>query len=103
MQLGGPVWHASVSPHYPGARASQLFDIAQLALHGVGDAALGEWRESGDIAVHLRRRLTAAEMRYAGIREVCDIRGTEEFSLRIRNVRPYLPDAMLTLPEEAFP
>jgi hypothetical protein len=92
-----------VSPHYPGARASVLFDLAFLALVGVGDATLGEWRETGEIAVHVRRRLTPAEQRYAGIREVVDVRGTEEFSRRILRMRPYVPEAMVMLPEEAFP
>lgn len=78
-----------------------LLDLAYLALQGVGDATLGEWRETGT-AVHVRRRLKPSEMRYAGIREVVDVRGTDEFTRRIRNIRPYLPAPLLFLPDEAL-
>jgi hypothetical protein len=80
-----------------------LFDVAFLTLLGVGDAALGEWQEVGDVAVHVRRRLTAAEMRYAGIATVVDVRGTEEFTTRIQRMRPFLPPAMRGIPDAAFP
>lgn len=80
-----------------------LFDVAYRALLGVGDAALGEWQEVGALAVHLKRRLTASEMHYAGIAAVVDVRGTEEFTRRVRAIRPYVPAAMQALPGAAFP
>lgn len=79
------------------------FEIADQELRGAGDAKLGEWHEVGDRAVHLRRRLTEKEMHYAGIREVCDVRGTEEFTRRIQRIRPFLPRPMLTIPDERLP
>ena len=45
-------------------------------LEGVGDSALGEWEESGDVAYHVRRRLTLEEQSTIG--EACDIRGMDE-------------------------
>lgn len=51
--------------------------MALAALEGVGDAALGEWREKG-MAFHIRRRLTADELKLAGNLTVRDIRGTTE-------------------------
>jgi len=72
-------------------------------LKGVGDPALGEWEQIGEIAVHLRRRLTAKEMAYAGITEVRDIRGTTEQAERIDRLRPFLPDGVRQLVATAFP
>jgi len=46
----------------------------------VGDAALGEWREMGDQAFHVRRRLASAEECQTG--PVADIRRTPEARLR---------------------
>lgn len=102
MNFGGPVWHASISAPGRVMIPARLFTVADHVLRGVGDATLGEWREIGDIAVHLRRRVTAAEMRAAGIDAVCDIRGTEECTRRIRRLRPHLPPAMRDLPDAAF-
>ena len=82
---------------------SQLFDMAFLALLGVGDAALGEWQEVGGVAVHLQRRLKASEMRYAGIAAAVDVRGTEEFTRRIQQMRPFLPPLMRQIPDAALP
>jgi hypothetical protein len=69
--------------------------MAELALEGVGDARLGEWREVGAKAVHLRRRLSAEEQ---GDMQVRDIRGTDEEAARLGtllreapHLRPYLP------------
>jgi hypothetical protein len=58
-------------------------------LSGVGDAKFGEWRETGDLAVHLRRRVTAEEWgeRPWGM----DYRGTEEGERRLAGVRAWLP------------
>jgi hypothetical protein len=76
-----------------------LFDAAYLALLGVGDATLGEWKEIGDLAVHLRRRLKPSEMRYARIDAVVDVRGTEEYTRRIQQLRPFLPPQLAGLAE----
>jgi len=84
-------------------RARRLFDIAADQLSGVGDAALGEWREVGDIAVHLRRRLTDDEAAYAQIATVVDVRGTEEFTRRIQRMRPFLPPQLQAMPDEVMP
>lgn len=80
-----------------------LFEIADQELRGVGDATLGEWHEVGDIAVHLRRRLTDKEMQFAGIDTVVDVRGTDECTKRIRRMRPFLPPQLATIPDEALP
>jgi len=42
--------------------------------------ALGEWEHMGDIAYHVRRRLTSDEQRKVG--DVIDIRGTRDASDR---------------------
>lgn len=78
------------------------FEIAEHELRGVGDPALGEWRETGT-AVHLRRRLTPREMAAGGIREVVDVRGSDEYRRRIQAMRPFLPPQMRGMPESAFP
>jgi len=78
--------------------ASQLLDVAYEALCGVGDAALGEWREVGDVAVHLRRCLSDRERRDAGDLQVEDIRGTDEQARRVERVRSFLPAAVRNRP-----
>lgn len=45
--------------------AALLKGKARTALDGVGDASLGEWIETGRTAVHLRRRLSDAEVEAA--------------------------------------
>jgi hypothetical protein len=77
-----------------------LWEIAEHELRGVGDAALGEWREVGDVAVHLRRRLTDHEMRVGAIADVCDVRHTDEHVRRIERVRPFLPLSMQGIPAD---
>ncbi len=84
-------------------RERRLFEMASEQLQGVGDATLGEWREVGTIAVHLRRRLTPLEMADAGIEAVCDVRGTDEHARRIQEIKPYLPAQMRSLPDAAYP
>jgi hypothetical protein len=74
--------------------------LAEQQLHGVGDATLGEWREHGGIAVHLRRRLTVAEMKQGNIEGVRDVRGTPEHAIRISRLRPHMPAALQHLPLE---
>jgi hypothetical protein len=53
-----------------------LWSFAERALDGVGDPALGEWREVGERAVHLRRRLSDKEARQVG--PVVDVRGKDD-------------------------
>lgn len=92
------MWHASISPYRSGiTRTSTLFAIAERVLEGVGDRFAGEWREVGQCAVHLRRRLTAIEA--AEIDPVCDIRGTPEAAERVRAMRRVLPPHV-PVPEE---
>ncbi len=81
---GGPVWHASASS--PGGRAV-AWALAERALAGVGDPSLGEWRELGPRAVHLRRRVSGAERKAAGNLTVRDIRGTREERQRLDRLR----------------
>lgn len=87
------MWHASFAPA-PGldlSRGSQ-FDIALDALKGVGDASLGEWRDVGDKAVHVRRRLSVQEQAVIGA--ACDLRRSDvgverlEKALRWLNLLP---------------
>lgn len=61
-------------------------------LQGVGDAALGEWVEDGEIAYHIRRRMTAAEDALVG--PVVDVRGTPEALQRFERVKRYLPPGL---------
>lgn len=81
MNLGGPVWHASVAGSILKA---VLWREAERQLAGVGDASLGEWRETGDVAVHLRRRLSEREQRAVG--PVEDIRRSGEARMRAARV-----------------
>ena len=99
---GGPVWHASVAWQTPnGMRPiSMLFDSERVAmwalaaheLAGVGDPALGEWREPLERSLHLKRRLTPAEWgeRPWGI----DLRRTWEGRKRLDAVCAHLPPTM---------
>ena len=66
--------------------------LAERALAGVGDVALGEWREVGSRAVHLRRRVSDAERASLGGLEVRDVRGTDEERQRIDNVFREVPE-----------
>ena len=97
MNFGGPVWHAS-------ARATDqavAWALAELALRGVGDTELGEWRERGSPGsgvVHLRRRLSDEERASVGGMVVRDIRGKPEERRRFATLKreaphlaPYLP------------
>src|SRR5690348_8693202 len=77
MNLGGPVWHASVAGSLIKA---VLWQEAERQLAGVGDALLGEWRETGTTAVHIRRRLNEREQRAVG--PVMDIRRSDEARMR---------------------
>lgn len=86
MGFGGPVWHASVS-RLDTSDAKEA--LALVVLSGCGDARLGEWRERGPKAFHIRRRLTDDEA--AAIGPAVDIRGTPEAAARMRVMRLYLP------------
>lgn len=88
MGLGGPVWHASASA----MTIPTAWSMAERALEGVGDAALGEWREQGPTGiVHIRRRLSDAERELAGGLGVRDVRGTDEERQRLRAVIREVP------------
>lgn len=66
------------------------------ALAGVGDVQLGQWIEQGEVAVHVRRRLSALEQLQVGL--AVDIRGTAEAVARIQRVAaaaPYIPLRLL--------
>lgn len=61
-----------------------------LSVLGVaGDAALGEWWERGELATHLRRRLSLSEAESVG--PVVDVRGTSDAQRRMEAMWPYLP------------
>jgi hypothetical protein len=72
-----------------------LFELATRALRDVGDARLGEWREVGDKAVHLRRRLSLEEA--APIGEACDLRGSAEARLRLWRASQWMHPRYLDL------
>jgi hypothetical protein len=68
-------------------------ELLQLALHvlkGVGDVSAGEWGELGDVAYHLRRRLSAFEAKRIG--PVIDCRRTDEGLRRLELARRWLRD-----------
>ena len=87
QNYGGPVWHASVASR--GGVVTWLEHWAHWALHGVGDAAAGEWIDPRPQAVHLRRRLSIEEA--ANVGPVVDIRGTPEAQRRLHGLRHLLP------------
>lgn len=103
MNFGGPVWHVSVSWQEPGKRLSAAVarELAEAELAGVGDAALGEWTEEGEIAWHLRRRLSAEEAVRVG--PVVDVRQTWEGTKRRHAVQRYLPAALQRVPMDQWP
>ena len=85
MGFGGPVWHASVAGSLIKA---VLWKEAERQLAGVGNAALGEWREVGEKAVHIKRRLSEREQRAIGV--AVDIRGSDEARQRAGRVAAWL-------------
>lgn len=87
------MWHASAQGY---ARRESL-QIARQALKGVGDAALGEWKEDGTrgYIVHVKRRLTDLERQEFGVPEPIDIRGTSEEEARIAAVYAEAPGLMI--------
>ena len=70
MNLGGPVWHCSISdtkrPGRADSRWRELRPIALAILAGVGDASAGEWDQRRPRAYHVRRRLSAEEQALTG-------------------------------------
>lgn len=76
------MWHASASA----MTIPTAWSMAERALTGVGDTALGEWRERGEKAVHIRRRLSDDERQLLGGLTVRDVRGTDEERQRISAV-----------------
>lgn len=64
-------------------------------LEGVGDDSLGEWEERGEIAYHLRRRLSESESKHVG--PVKDLRGTKQATRRFRRVKDILPEQAIHL------
>ena len=86
------MWHASVSEHGRPmwlANPRRLESVARSILSGVGDAALGEWVEVGELAVHLRRRVSASEA--ADVGPVIDMRGTPGAKGRLFRAEQWLP------------
>lgn len=95
MDLGGPVWHASIAQ--PGIPVPALLEAeAERQLRGVGDPTLGEWREWTGRAFHIRRRLSATEQRRVG--PVVDIRGSAEAQRRAAR----LGDLLAHVPAEVL-
>lgn len=95
MQLGGPVWHASIKTKVL-TPEHELRRMARKVLDGVGDRRLGEWEERHG-AFHLRRRLSAIEAQMVG--PVIDIRGTDEARRRAASLGDrlrYAPSDVLT-------
>jgi hypothetical protein len=78
MDLGGPVWHASVKSLRP-TTTTELRRMTNAVLDGVGDNRRGQWWERID-AMHQRRRLTVDEEAIVG--PVVDIRRTTEAWVR---------------------
>jgi hypothetical protein len=66
-----------------------LRDACFSALDGVGDCRLGEWEEEGEIAYHVRRRLTEEEA--IGVGPVVDVRNTGDAQRRFDRMRSHLP------------
>ena len=79
--FGGPVWHASVSA----GTETRAVQIAEAALDGVGDASLGEWRERGMVATHIKRRLSLRECIEYGL-SMIDMRNTDDGRTRLRKL-----------------
>lgn len=75
---------------------------AEFNLLGVGDAALGEWRElsPNGSTLHIKRRLSIAEAEQYGIQAI-DLRGTPEGLDRLKAANLWLP-LSLSIRQDAF-
>lgn len=89
MGLGGPVWHASTASQRIVLPDHALEELAYDALGSAGDARLGEWKETGQRAFHLRRRLSSKEQAQVGT--VVDVRDKYEGWKRWRTMQSHLP------------
>lgn len=63
---------------------------AMRALHGVGDHDLGQWLERPRAVLHIRRRLSLAEVLATGM-VMRDVRGTPDYDRLLQPVRHLLP------------
>lgn len=70
------------------------------ALRSVGDPTAGQWAQATDVAYHLRRRLSAAEVASTGL-VARDIRGTADAALRIAAMAPHVPASFLHIDSDA--
>lgn len=98
LNFGGPVWHASVRT-YGNQRDGVARLLALRALHGVGDASLGQWEEGGRSAYHIRRRLSMREQLERGL-AMRDIRGTVEAADRAKAIVLLTPQLSLFAMQE---
>ena len=76
------MWHVSVHPigrYHVGLVGARMRCLSTLL--GLGDASLGEWEERGEVAYHVKRRLTPEEQAVIG--DACDIRNTDEAQQRL--------------------
>lgn len=72
------------------ATLDRLWELAYAVLRGVGD--LGhQFVQLGEVAVHVRRRLTAVEAQGLPIAWGTDLRGTPAGRVRLARVARYLP------------
>lgn len=70
------------------AQLERAWYTAERALRGVGTTA-HEWRNLGQSAIHLRRRLT--EVEWGGRAWGMDVRGTADGLARLEPCRRWLP------------
>ncbi len=56
------MWHASIAAHRIRIPDTVLKRYAYQALAKVGDAPAGQWEETTDRAVHVRRRLSCRDL-----------------------------------------
>ena len=98
------MWHASIAYH--GTERQDIdawVDRAMRELRSVGDASLGEWVDHGELATHVRRRLSDAEVTEHAM-AMRDIRNTDEAHDRLlalpERLRGILPQHVVV--EELF-
>ena len=69
--------------------------MAYEILDGFGDVNLGEWTERGELAFHLRRRLSLQEQKLVG--EAIDLRNSEEGVVRLAKANLWMPRQFLPM------